>query len=152
MEYPTLRADILRALVPGGLTAVDLAKQFESYYTKASINDCLYRMEGDAVRKTVGGPRPMWHLAGGAPPDPGPPTIVLVDLGNVHDCLAPCVRYVADGLVRATYAFADYHFNGYGYQRDDSGKRPCSLSRPVPEGEKFVDRRLQRLSNIIGEP
>lgn len=123
MEDPTIRADVLQALslvAPDGLSAADLGEQLGHRHPRASINGCLYRMEGDSVRKTVGGPRPIWRLATPAPPD-GPPTIVLVDLGNVHDCLAPCERYVADGLVRATYAFADYHFNGYGVNPRPAG-------------------------------
>ena len=41
-------------------------------------------------------------------------TIVLVDLGNVHDCLKQCEEERARGNINAVYGFANVHFNAYG--------------------------------------
>ena len=41
-------------------------------------------------------------------------TVVLVDLGNVHDCLEQCEKERARGNISAVYGFANKHFNAYG--------------------------------------
>ena len=61
-------------------------------------------------------------------------TLVIVDLGNVHDCLEPLERYHSRDFTVQGFAAKD--FNGYGI--NPAGKAPVVHSRLGMKGENDV--------------
>lgn len=97
--------------------------------TLKDVNACLYTtlIGQNLVCKTNDAP-PLWYLARDdvdckATASPNTrrnhviDTIVIIDLGNVHDCLnQPTLQHHAkQGWLRIV-AIADYHYSGYGLQ------------------------------------
>lgn len=90
--------------------------------SKPEVNRSLYELlNTNKVKRTSETP-PEWSLVTTTTEEKkDPPTtssssdvsVVMVDLGNVHDTLPNIEKYARQGLVRV-YAFADLAFNGYG--------------------------------------
>jgi hypothetical protein len=90
------------------------------------VNQILYQLEKEGrVRKTqYADEPPLWSTGVTLPESdedtkavPRSVTFVLVDLGNVHDCLPKLAAMLTDAEVATTlkvHAFADAAFNGYG--------------------------------------
>lgn len=113
------------------LTAQEILQRYKQQYgqgqriDKHAVNQILYRHLQPAGSATYdrnsAPPRWVWNrkekihslpaLAHISTDDPQ--MVVLVDLGNVHDCLENLVPYANSGKIHV-HAFADYHFNGYG--------------------------------------
>lgn len=85
---------------------------------KSAVNAALYALLKTGVVSKTDGTPPMWTLSGDPPPAvtstfEGRRDVVMVDLGNVHDCLKELVPYAERGDC-VVYGFADRAFNGYG--------------------------------------
>lgn len=100
---------------------LELASQLGA--TKLEINRALYALQrAGSVERTESTP-PLWHIkraaegAGASGSDARAPlvrdTLVVVDLGNQHDCLGNLVSYAQNGLLTVR-AYADRGFNGFG--------------------------------------
>lgn len=96
-------------------TAKDAAQQLQ--VDRHTINQCLYGLLGHGkVVKSQDTP-PLWSL-GMVKPMENPvvenceiKTVIIVDLGNVHDCLNKLEPYANFYEI---YAFADKAYNGWG--------------------------------------
>lgn len=105
-------------------TAINILDSVSLPCNKQSINQCLYQElepRNLVKRINVGGITiPYWCLAplGETKKQPNrfgcTSTVVLIDLGNIHDCLQKCEGLLQCHAIDRVYAFADYQFNGYG--------------------------------------
>jgi hypothetical protein len=95
------------------LAAMTIARTLAA--DRQSVNRALYSLLEDGEISRLDGSPPRWRARArspeAAPEEPGP--LVVVDLGNCHDCLAKVLPYARDGLVEVE-AYADRHFNGFG--------------------------------------
>src|SRR5688500_242603 len=112
------------------IPAKQIRRELNNKYVIKEINVALYRkLLPQKIVAMVDGPCPTWKLAmdeeeaddegKGADneDDDGygcKQKIVIIDLGNVHDCLQKCEDWVDAGVIAEVWAFADYNFNGYG--------------------------------------
>jgi hypothetical protein len=69
----------------------------------------------EGLWKRVEPQRPAQPAAAVATPEAGQKPLVIVDLGNVHDCLQKLVPLADAGCVDVR-AYADLHYNGFGVQ------------------------------------
>lgn len=119
---------ILNAIKFNPKTTNELQFIFTGKYEKRHINNCLYNLQkkGKVISTTSDhSSRPIWtscvnnndnKISSKAQKHEYECTItiVFIDLGNVHDSLQICEEFVKRGMISKVYAFADYHFNGYG--------------------------------------
>lgn len=63
--------------------------------------------------------------------------VVIVDLGNVHDCLKNLLPLAESGLVEVI-AYADMEFNGFGVKPDANGKH-CVVKRATTPDKNAAD-------------
>lgn len=118
-------------------------------YTRKEINHALYEDLRNVVCRTEGPePAPLWSVKNGCNKvqaekeyiDESGCTymIVVIDLGNVHDCLEKCVKYKAHDMIHRVIAVADSGFQGYGV-------------KPKVEGDGIVVHRIQQSGKGNGE-
>jgi len=103
----------------GPATALELSRELGC--TRVEANRALYNLlKSNAVRRNNTSP-PSW-LASEVPPHvPGSSSVdleelrrlVVVDLGNTHDCLQELLPYAREGHLEVM-AYADLAFNGFG--------------------------------------
>lgn len=99
------------------LTAKEIHERIGTKVTRTDINLCLHETlakQGLVVCSQDTPPR--WRMSfssGVNPASLSVKTIVLVDLGNVHDCLKSLIPYAQQGSLEV-YAFADFAFQGFG--------------------------------------
>lgn len=114
---------ILNVLNDKGLaTAKDIFRILNGEYTKKEINHSLYKNLSDKVfsTNTDSSALPIWTLKNfireidESSDKKQEKLVVMIDLGNIHDCLKMCEGYTNQFIIDETYAFADYHYNGYG--------------------------------------
>ena len=126
----TLKADVMHMLwlcVESPITARDIVKKLGMIRTRVSIgevNSVLYKALDDGEVKKDDGIPPRWCQTDGREIDDVSGivddygckrTIILIDLGNVHDCLQELLeRGINLQRDYEVHAFADYHFNGFG--------------------------------------
>lgn len=121
---------ILKDVYPTGLQAKtivkELEKQFFTAVTRTDVNRILYKETTDLFRSDQLVSPPCWYANrfsrpeppseesknGSAVPTAWMPMIIMVDLGNVHDCLENLVPYASN--TAQVRAYADVGFNGYG--------------------------------------
>lgn len=117
MAKPTdLSLRVLAALKthPGGASAKQLADQIG--VARTDVNHALYIDLKTQVNKSETTP-PIWSVAGlteNKVTGSEPSRYVLVDLGNVHDCLEPLAKYAIKDPTLIVEAYADIGFKGYG--------------------------------------
>lgn len=114
MDREVLLLQLLQSQGPA--TALDLSKAMGT--SREETNRLLYRLRQESkISKDVGFP-PLWSSMNVSPKVPevqagDPRMLVLIDLGNTHDCLKPLFPYAASGLLEVR-AYADLAYNGFG--------------------------------------
>lgn len=126
----TQKEDILSVIPSNGISAIELSKK--TGYDRKVINNLLYTLSGIKVYRIAGenSLKPIWKLMqtviedklstgnvqivsdnkiNDQGVDNNIPTLILIDLGNVHDCLQKLEAYdkIVIGYCNTTY-------NGYG--------------------------------------
>lgn len=83
-----------------------------------------------------------WRRSGVAPAQDAAPKvpIVIVDLGNVHDCLKKLLPLADAGVVQVK-AYADLHYNGFGV-RPPLDNRNCRVIRSLTSHKNAADTKL----------
>lgn len=83
-----------------------------------------------------------WRRSGSAPAKDAAPRvpIVIVDLGNVHDCLQKLLPLADAGGVQVK-AYADLHYNGFGV-RPALDHRNCRVIRSLASHKNAADTKL----------
>ena len=124
-------SEILQSLYPFGRTAKGLVDELLLRHrisvARSDVNRVLYKESTGLFYSDQNQQPPYWKHAVKAPPvtesRPATPaeakeqpipigTTILVDLGNVHDCLQQLAPYTSPTV--AVRAYADVGFNGYG--------------------------------------
>lgn len=126
-------SEILQSFYPFGATAKGLVEELRWRHrilvARSDVNRVLYKESTELFYSDQKQQPPIWKHAIKAPPvvqqpttpaeakedDPVSPTggtTILVDLGNVHDCLQQLAAYTSPTV--AVRAYADVGFNGYG--------------------------------------
>ena len=124
LSEPLLSAQVLEALraVPGDrpwLTATAIRATMPESTHKADVNRCLYALRAEGKVDIEVGTPPRWRLSCDSVQPQMPPmqqamsVLVIVDLGNCHDCLHHLVEYARKGILQVR-AYADLTFSGYG--------------------------------------
>lgn len=119
-------SEILQSYYPFGSTAKGLVDELRSRHrilvARSDVNRVLYKESTGAFYSDQNQQPPIWKHS--QPPQPTPVeakvdrpvsftgTTILVDLGNVHDCLQQLAPYTSPTV--AVRAYADVGFNGYG--------------------------------------
>ena len=118
-----------------GISARELTKRLRSYFpgvlVKKKVNRVLYRvLEPKGLVQKSSDPTPLWSLIKDRGDqeeifgtkdrdefDKG--NLVVIDLGNVHDCLLHCHKLLLSGETNLwVWAYADKAFNGYGVNKN----------------------------------
>jgi hypothetical protein len=107
--------------------------------TRVGVNQSLERLEKEAKIRRVACAFPVsWEMSApreGVAPLGQPDLLVLVDLGNTHDCLPQLLPYCRAGLVEVR-AYADLHFSGFV----GDGPMPCfKLIRAASPAKNAAD-------------
>ena len=115
-------ADQVRARLREGGPSTALALSRAVGCTREEANRALYGLlKDDLACKDTASP-PVWSLpvaaaacpaagSGAAPEEPR--RLVVVDLGNTHDCLRELLPYARSGAIEVR-AYADLAYNGFG--------------------------------------
>ncbi len=119
-------SEILQSYYPFGATAKCLADELRSRHrisvARSDVNRVLYKESTGVFYSDQNQQPPIWKHS--QPPQSTPVeakvdrpvkdagTTILVDLGNVHDCLQQLAPYTSKTV--AVRAYADVGFNGYG--------------------------------------
>jgi hypothetical protein len=135
------------------LSAKEIANTLRE--SRSLINKVLYRLLLPAGRIQVSDQQkiPKWHAAplqseeecsseDGSIDDYGcSEVVVLIDLGNVHDCLSRAVVLKNTGYVNGVAAFADNGFRGYGVNPRVEGPN-VTLIQPSSAESQAADVEL----------
>lgn len=123
-------SEILQSFYPFGATAKTLTDKLRSRHrisvARSDVNRVLYKEATGAFYSDQKQQPPIWkhsqppHSIPSKPTEakeeryvpPTGGTTILVDLGNVHDCLQQLAPYTSPTV--AVRAYADVGFNGYG--------------------------------------
>jgi hypothetical protein len=115
-----LQNEILRILsdTDSALTTTSLQQRCAAAVSKFSVNEVLYSLREQGLVQFTPGSPPLWRIPCPllqvpvfSPPDSS--VLIILDLGNVHCCLAKLLPYAAKGALEVK-AYADFTFSGYG--------------------------------------
>lgn len=121
MAAPTNTAElVLRALQKHQEAVTAKQLSLELSLPRKDVNQALYvHLQGQVIRTNT--EPPLWRLVQTSavvqPASLGSlvhDRLVLVDLGNVHDCLEPLGAYAMSDPTLCVEAYADVGFKGYG--------------------------------------
>lgn len=106
-----------------GHSAIDIVRHLASHQftlERSEVNRWLYLQAQQGVTKQIPGTPPTWFLARSPEQKSevkllqASKTIVVLDLGNIHDALKPLESYLDTRKDLEIMAYADKAYNGYG--------------------------------------
>jgi hypothetical protein len=145
-----------------GISTNAIRKQFSSEVSKLQLNRILYALKvSERVAFTPGSP-PLWRhkppigafasgvAASGAAADDEPLVYVLIDGGNVHDCLANLIPYAERDAISVRF-YADLAFNGFGINPPIKCKNVSIFHAKTPDKNSADVSIIWELSRYVLE-